>query len=142
MNRDPQEAIDLLEELNIDPEGLMGFEQFLQIMKQLENRLVANKPSEAGQMQAFPDNFGGVGAGNMDQSRETNQKERNKYGCLLPRTGVHFLPDSKVVDFLRLLNDYRRKCCKEMNLTEARRAALKFEDLKNKEMLRQLQNMK
>ena len=29
-----------------------------------------------------------------------------------------------------------------MNLTEARRAALKFEDLKNKEMLRQLQNMK
>ena len=29
-----------------------------------------------------------------------------------------------------------------MNLTEARRAALKFEDLRNKEMLRQLQNMK
>ena len=29
-----------------------------------------------------------------------------------------------------------------MNLTEARRAVLKFEDLKNKEMLRQLQNMK
>ena len=64
--------------------------------------------------------------------------DRSKYGCLLPRTGVHFLPDSKVVDFLRLLNDYRKKCCKEMNLTEARRAALKFEDLKNKEMLRQL----
>ena len=68
--------------------------------------------------------------------------ERTKYGCLLPRTGVHFLPDSKVVDFLKLLNDYRKRCCKEMNLTEARRAALKFEDLRNKEMLRQLQNMK
>ena len=40
--------------------------------------------------------------------------------------------------FFRLLNDYRRKCCTEMNLTEARRAHLKFEDLKNKEMLRQL----
>ena len=75
-------------------------------------------------------------------SREAEMAERTKYGCLLPRTGVHFLPDSKVVDFLRLLNDYRKKCCKEMNLTEARRAALKFEDLKNKEMLRQLQNMK
>ena len=74
--------------------------------------------------------------------KEGSLEERNKYGCLLPRTGVHFLPDSKVVDFLRLLNDYRKKCCKEMNLTEARRAALKFEDLKNKEMLRQLQNMK
>jgi hypothetical protein len=75
----------------------------------------------------------------MNQSalpKEGTLEERNKYGCLLPRTGVHFLPDSKVVDFLRLLNDYRKKCCKEMNLTEARRAALKFEDLKNKEMLR------
>jgi len=68
--------------------------------------------------------------------REGTIEERSKYGCLLPRTGVHFLPDSKVVDFLRLLNDYRKKFCKEMNLTEARRAALKFEDLKNKEMLR------
>jgi hypothetical protein len=29
-----------------------------------------------------------------------------------------------------------------MNLPEARRAQLKFEDLKNKEMLRQLQNMR
>ena len=29
-----------------------------------------------------------------------------------------------------------------MNLPEARRAQLKFEDLRNKEMLRQLQNMR
>ena len=74
LNRDPQEAIDLLEELNIDPEGLMGFEQFLQIMKQLENRLVAAKPAEidgAG-MQAFPENFGGMGPDAMNQSRESN----------------------------------------------------------------------
>jgi hypothetical protein len=60
--------------------------------------------------------------------KEGSLEERNKYGCLLSRTGVHFLPDSKVVDFLRLLYDYKKKCCKEMNLTEARRAALKFED--------------
>jgi len=31
---------------------------------------------------------------------------------------------------------------KEMNLTEAVRAQLKFEDLRAKEMLRQLQNMR
>lgn len=106
-------------------------------MKQLENRLVAQKGPD-GAMTDDAANF-------MNQSalpKEGTLEERNKYGCLLPRTGVHFLPDSKVVDFLRLLNDYRKKCCKEMNLTEARRAALKFEDLKNKEMLRQLQNMK
>lgn len=108
----------------------MSFEEFLCIMKNLENRLVASKQNEMAQQQ----NYGGQ----MDMPKEGTIEERNKYGCLLPRTGVHFLPDSKVVDFLRLLNDYRKKCCKEMNLTEARRAALKFEDLKNKEMLRQL----
>jgi hypothetical protein len=32
---------------------------------------------------------------------EGTLEERNKFGALLPRTGVHFLPDSKVVDFLR-----------------------------------------
>jgi hypothetical protein len=35
--------------------------------------------------------------------KEGSLEERNKYGCLLSRTGVHFLPDSKVVGFLRLL---------------------------------------
>lgn len=43
---------------------------------------------------------------------------------------------------IRLLNDYRKKCLKDMNLTEAVRAQLKFEDLRAKEMLRQLQNMR
>ena len=32
---------------------------------------------------------------------EGNVKDRNKFGALLPRTGVHFLPDSKVIDFLK-----------------------------------------
>ena len=130
LNRDPQEAIDLLEEMDFDPNGLMSFEEFLRIMKNLENRLVASKQGELNQQDGAMIAEGDLGP------KEGSLEERNKYGCLLPRTGVHFLPDSKVVDFLRLLNDYRKKCCKEMNLTEARRAALKFEDLKNKEMLR------
>jgi hypothetical protein len=135
LGRDPQEAIDLLEEMDFDPNGLLSFEEFLKIMKNLENRLVASKQEELNS------NAQGPNANMIDANGDIGQtegtfEERNKYGCLLPRTGVHFLPDSKVVDFLRLLNDYRKKCCKEMNLTEARRAALKFEDLKNKEMLR------
>lgn len=100
-------------------------------MKSLENKLVNGDEEAEG------------------SPREASLEERNKYGTLLPRTGVHFLPDSKVVDFLkyvkvllsysfRLLNDYRKKCLKEMNLAEARRALLKFEDLKSKETLRQL----
>lgn len=57
-------------------------------MKHLENRLVS-----------------GGGEGNVDNEefspREASLDERNKYGSLLPRTGVHFLPDPKVVDFLK-----------------------------------------
>jgi len=69
----------------IDPnqDGKLSFEEFLKIMRMLENRLVHGKEKE-------------------DMSpREAGVEERSKYGSLLPRTGVHFLPDTKVVDFLR-----------------------------------------
>jgi hypothetical protein len=36
----------------------------------------------------------------------------------------------------RLLNDYKKKCLKDLNLIEAKRAQLKFDDLKSKETLR------
>ena len=52
-------------------------------MKHLENRLMSGKEDDEG------------------SPREASLEERNKYGSLLPRTGVHFLPDSKVVDFLK-----------------------------------------
>lgn len=97
--------------------------EFLRIMKALESRLTAKEEKPEDEEEEL-------------EPIEGTLEDRNKFGALLPRTGVHFLPDSKVVDFLRLLNNYRKECCKEMNLTEARRAQLKFDDLKNKEMLR------
>lgn len=39
--------------------------------------------------------------GDEETPLEASAEERTKYGSLLPRTGVHFLPDSKVVDFLK-----------------------------------------
>jgi len=54
-------------------------------MKNLENRLVATKNKEE----------------DGESPREASLEERIKYGSLLPRTGVHFLPDSKVIDFLK-----------------------------------------
>jgi hypothetical protein len=161
LGRDPQEAIDLAEEhyygcVDINQntekpwEKMLTFEDFLRIMKNLENRLGLVNQNIMGDGSLIMNNAVSPDAIQESLNNEQNfisqqnndMAERTKYGCLLPRTGVHFLPDSKVVDFLKLLNDYRKKCCKEMNLTEARRAALKFEDLRNKEMLRQLQNMK
>jgi hypothetical protein len=56
-------------------------------MKSLENRLLTNGGQEENEGELSP--------------REASLEERTKYGSLLPRTGVHFLPDSKVVDFLK-----------------------------------------
>ena len=74
--------------MELDSDGRLSFEEFLKIMKNLENRLVADKENEQDETGEF-------------EAVEGTTEERNKYGALLPRTGVHFLPDSKVVDFLR-----------------------------------------
>ncbi len=91
LGRDPEEgkvrsshiAVELLSTLQLESEAKLAFEEFLKIMKSLENRLVAQNQEKE------------------DSPREGTIKERSKYGCMLPRTGVHFLPDSKVVDFLK-----------------------------------------
>jgi Ca2+-binding EF-hand superfamily protein len=85
LGREPSEAFGLLEGLDIahDKDSRLSFEEFLKIMKSLENMLVATKE------------------GDGDEILEATNEERIKYGSLLPRTGVHFLPDSKVVDFLK-----------------------------------------
>jgi len=49
LGRDPQEAIDIVEELGFDPYGVINFEDFLRIMKCLENRLGGN--ADAGMQQ-------------------------------------------------------------------------------------------
>ena len=92
LGRDPTEAIDLIQSLDVkagtadDTNGQINFEDFLKLMKSLENRLISN---------------GGADENEELSPREASLEERNKYGSLLPRTGVHFLPDSKVVDFLK-----------------------------------------
>lgn len=84
LGRDPHEAVELLSSIELTQENKLSFHEFLKIMKTLENRLISGKEN------------------NEEQSpREADLDERNKYGSLLPRTGVHFLPDSKVVDLLK-----------------------------------------
>ena len=43
LGRDPHEAIDLLNSLDLNSDGRMSFEEFLKIMKVLENKLIASK---------------------------------------------------------------------------------------------------
>ena len=55
---------------------------------------------------------------------------------------INISPDSKVLDFLRLLEEYRRKCEEEGNYSEAKKARSKFDELLKKETIRQKNNIK
>ena len=66
----------------------LSFMEFLKIMKALESRLTAKEDKTEEEEE------------HLDPIEGTLE-DRNKFGALLPRTGVHFLPDSKVIDFLR-----------------------------------------
>lgn len=87
LGRDPDEANELVQGLSLADDRL-SFEEFLKIMKALESRLTKkDEEKDEGQDELEP--------------IEGTMEERNKFGALLPRTGVHFLPDSKVIDFLK-----------------------------------------
>ena len=85
LGRDPEEANDLIANFRTQQPGKMNFEEFLRIMKVLENKLIESKKAE----------------NELDSPNEPTDDDKNRYGSLLPRTGVHFLPDSKVIDFLK-----------------------------------------
>lgn len=51
-------------------------------------------------------------------------------------------PETKILDFLHLLEEYRRKCEDEGNYEEARKARAKYEELRKKESARQLSSMR
>jgi len=51
-------------------------------------------------------------------------------------------PETKILDFLNLLEEYRRKCEEEGNYEEARKARAKYEELRKKESARQLSSMR
>ena len=87
LGRDPEEAKELVGGLELE-DNRLSFEEFLKIMKALENRLTVKDDQDEDEEEEL-------------EPIEGTLEDRNKFGALLPRTGVHFLPDSKVVDFLR-----------------------------------------
>ena len=94
LKRDPEEALELVKGLQADVGDKLSFEEFLRIMKQLENRIAAVAAQQEDE---------GDGDDNEEllEPLEGNVHDRDKFGALLPRTGVHFLPDSKVIDILK-----------------------------------------
>jgi len=68
-----------------------------------------------------------------DQARSDKSRD--------PRT-TYIQTDSKVVDFLNLLEEYRVKCENEGQYAEARKSRLKYEELLRKETIRQKNNIR
>ena len=79
----------------------------------------------------------------MNNNSGMNLPEPN----MLPRDAsnrgmINVTADSKVLDFLRLLEEYRRKCEEQGNYAEARKSRSKFDELLKKETQRQRNNIR
>lgn len=79
-------------------------------MQQVENKLARDDP----------DNL----------NRQAFQLQQSNNGI------INISADNKVLDFLRLLEEYRKKCEIEGNYQEAKKASGKFEELLKKETIR------
>ena len=78
---------DILTEFGyLNSKGKISFDEFIQLMEALEKKIIAQERV--------------VEKDSSDSPRSVTAVERRKYGSMLP-TGVHFLPDSKVIDFLK-----------------------------------------
>lgn len=121
LQRDPEEAKSLLMQIREsqghaeDPE-LITFEDFIRLMEQVENKLARDDPNNLNRQDFI-------------QNSSTNGV-------------INISADNKVLDFLRLLEEYRKKCEIEGNYQEAKKARGKFDELLRKETIRQKNNIR
>ena len=138
LQRDPNEARAMLNEgaHSSEEKQSVTFDEFINLMQQVENKILQhNNQHSAGPMEQSHIK--------KDGSMMLQQQQRNLLQSAGQQKGViSIAPDSKVLDFLRLLEEYRRKCEEEGNYAEARKAASKFEELLKKEVARQRNNIR
>eukprot|EP00347_Sterkiella_histriomuscorum_P006757 403351546 len=116
LQRDPNEAKEMLRAVDPNHDDIITFEEFLGMMQQIENKIVSDP--------------------NNNQRRKEFQRNSSQKGV------IQISPDSKVLDFLRLLEEYRRKCEDDGNYAEAKKARSKFDELLKKETVRQKNNIR
>jgi len=128
LQRDPEEVKGLIGELIEGEETKIDFDGFVNLMEKVETNIAKNggvpRPEDAArhmQEQVYP---------------QQNNLSQGRGGI------INIAADSKVLDFLRLLEEYRRKCEDEGNYAEARKARAKFDELLKKETARQRNNIR
>lgn len=65
------------------------------------------------------------------------EQDKRRYGALLPKTGVYFLPDDKVLAFLRIMNQLRVNAETSGDYTRAKMMKMRFEEFSRAEQQRQ-----
>ena len=117
LQRDPDEVRDYIDGLGAQ----ISFDMFLNLMQQVENQIVNN-----------------------NQEVPTTNQQPNSDQLQAPTSeGItNIQADTKVLDFLRLLEEYRRKCEEQGNYSEAKKSRSKFEELLRKETQRQKNNIR
>lgn len=117
LQRDPDEVRDYIDSLGAH----ISFDMFLNLMQQVENQIVNN-----------------------NQEVPTTNQQPNSDQLQAPTSeGItNIQADTKVLDFLRLLEEYRRKCEEQGNYSEAKKSRSKFEELLRKETQRQKNNIR
>jgi len=86
LQRDPAEVRDFIENIDPNSDGRISFDEFLHLMQQVEDRIVKN------------------GLESHKQVPDSSFKEGSARGV------IKISADDKVLDFLKLLEEYRRKC--------------------------------
>ena len=115
LQRDPDEARTLLSQIRAEAgedqntENIQ-FDEFIKLMEHVENKLARDDPT------------------NINRQDFIRQASTNGV--------INISADSKVLDFLRLLEEYRKKCEIEGNYQEAKKARGKFDELLRKETVR------
>eukprot|EP00357_Protocruzia_adherens_P018499 CAMPEP_0115023004 /NCGR_PEP_ID=MMETSP0216-20121206/32036_1 /TAXON_ID=223996 /ORGANISM="Protocruzia adherens, Strain Boccale" /LENGTH=425 /DNA_ID=CAMNT_0002396093 /DNA_START=60 /DNA_END=1337 /DNA_ORIENTATION=+ len=117
IDKNPEDAQEYVARLGFEEHELISFQQFLHLLHVIESEIDQNRPGN------------GDPSARHEINAETDQNRPIE-------------PDTKVVDFLKLLEEYRRKCEREGNYAEAKRARKKYEDLKKKECNRQANNIR
>ena len=80
----------------MDPnhDGVITEEEFSVICKYISQRGNASYPPIGGSSKSGTSRTG-------TQAIQMYEQDKRRYGALLPKTGVYFLPDDKVLAFLR-----------------------------------------
>ena len=69
-------------------------------------------------------------------------EERKKFGSMMPKHGVYFVPDKRVVSFLKMMREIEKECLTDKNYPRIHHIRSIIKHWKSREEQRQIHNMK